>query len=317
MPRFSLRTSPVHCSGEESIRTLLSVGADPRQIDNLGYTVLHKAAISKHETAAGKVYCLIEVGAGPNNRALRSGEPPLQNAADKKIIVMAKALLDNGADMNILDHNGDSALLQSTHSNANDVKQLLLSRGADHTVWDSTGNSLLHGAALSGGCRTLDIFRNAKLRNIDPDARNRQNKTAMQLAYARTSAPVGFVDKFRERLADIRTRNAKHWEEQTQDHAIHQSVKWPQVVRPSWSVHLRRRFADRCRHMPMIGVKNAFKNVIPIAEFFTLALGFLRLCFVSTFSVAFQYSNLLLLRGRCSIREMGRDSEELVWWMAE
>ena len=203
--------SALHYAAEfctlESVKVLLKAGSDIHQVGQWGDSVLHCAARSML-TVERIISHLVGVGADPNAINF-TGESSLPFCTFSKNAEAAKALLDNGADINRLDNDGDSALLQSLFYGADNVTQILLSRGAIYTSWDSMGNSILHVAALSGSLKTLDILRDAKLQDVDPDAGSRQGQTALQLAQARLSNPEGFVEKLQELLMDIRIRNTE------------------------------------------------------------------------------------------------------------
>ncbi|MCJ1311681.1 hypothetical protein MMC25_005354 [Agyrium rufum] len=137
------------------------------------------------------------------------GSTPLLDVALRNNAKSAEALLTCGADINAVDDDGDTALLQSVFSHFDDVTKLLSSRGATYASWDSKENSLLHVAALSIGVRTINILLAAELKGIDPDAVKRTGKTAVEVAQKRPTKEEGLVHKFRELLADIRVRNSQ------------------------------------------------------------------------------------------------------------
>ena len=141
-------------------------------------------------------------------------------------VITAIALLDHGANIDLLDNGGDSALHDSIYFHSDNVTQLLLSRGATYSLWCSTGENVLHSIAKSGGNRTVDIMIAAGLHGIDPDALNRERKSASQLAQERGRTEKGFVEKLHELLEDIRARNA------TLENSIHK-VPTSQIS-PSW-----------------------------------------------------------------------------------
>ena len=94
-----------------------------------------------------------------------------------------------------MDNDGNTPLLQSVFSQADDVTQLLLFREATFTNWGSCG-LILHYVALSGGLRTLAILLAARLQGIDPDILNREGKTPLQLTQEREVKEHGSMVKF-------------------------------------------------------------------------------------------------------------------------
>ena len=209
---FAARSSDLEC-----VDLLLKAGADPRQQNGMGDSILHSKGYTGTFNAV-VVQRLIDAGADPNAKN-QYGASPLHASAAYNGVESAETLIRNGANINHMDDDGDSILLQSVFNTADDVTHLLLSRGASYTCWDSMGNSILHLAALSGSSRTIEILHNAKLHGVDPDAVNRQGQTVLQAALARKSKPDDFLQKLQELLADIRIRNAdlSRVEAQTRD----------------------------------------------------------------------------------------------------
>ena len=124
-------------------------------------------------------------------------------AAQYNMPVVAAALLDCEADIESRDNDGDSALHNALHYNNAGVISLLLSHRANYATWSSSGNSIFHTTAVGGSLNTIDILLAAKLKGVDPDAKNRQGLTALELAQQRETKPDGFLQKVRLLLADV------------------------------------------------------------------------------------------------------------------
>ena len=118
-------------------------------------------------------------------------------------------LLDYGADIEIADCNGDTALMESLFFNSDDSLKLLLERGADYSKTDSYGDPFLHDVAIYGGLGTIDVVADAKFKRLDIHALNKKGKTALELAREREVKPEGFVEAFEQLLA-----NLKAWEDE-------------------------------------------------------------------------------------------------------
>ena len=191
-----------------SVRILLETGANPSQVDDQGFNALHFTALRKHSHEDQTVIkYLLEKGVEINGQDL-SGSTPLAAAASSNKSFLAEALIDCGADMDLTDSEGDTALYNAVHFCYDDVTQLLLQRGANYTQINKSGNSLLHYSAISGTLRTLDILLAAELSNIATEMTNKHCQTPLQLAQERVGKPDGFVEKFQELLTGIRARNA-------------------------------------------------------------------------------------------------------------
>ena len=190
---------------------LIRAGSDSRLVNRYGENALHaldrqKSRSQSEQTAL--VFYLVAVGTDVNKRN-NWGATPLATAAQYSLPFVAAALLDCGADINSRDDEGDFAIHCALYFNNEEVIRLLLSRGANYTTWISTGNSIFHQAAISGNLNTIDILLAARLRDVDPDAKNRQGYTTLELAQQRERKPDGFVHRLRLLLVDVRSRNAR------------------------------------------------------------------------------------------------------------
>ena len=190
------------------MKLLLNAGANFNLSSNgLKDNALHYAA--EFQNSEETTNLLIAVGTDCGARNIYGSEPLGVTAVYDHDIVAA-ALLDNGADIDYMDNEGDTALLDSVYHNSDKVTKLLLSHGATCTSWFNTGDSILHLAAKSGGNKTIEILLAACLHGVDPDAVNREKKTTLQIAQERRGTEEGFVEKVQELLVDIRARNATY-----------------------------------------------------------------------------------------------------------
>ena len=162
-------------------RALSEAGAKPTLAICFEQNASHLVALSSNRQGAIRELTL--AGADPNTRD-RWGCTPLFNAARRNRIITTEALLDYGADINIVDNNGDYALFQSIFSHSDEVTQLLLSRKAIYVTVGSDG-TILHVAARSGGVRTIEILLVAELKGVNTDTLNPEGKTALQIAEER------------------------------------------------------------------------------------------------------------------------------------
>ena len=187
------------------VKLLLQVGADLTNVNDIGRNALHQAAYA-HD---GKEIIEALVAAGIDlDKADIHGTTSLSMAAHKSHAVSAETLLYLGANINCTDREGDTPLHESLFSNADDVTCLLIQRGAEFTT-NIYRQTELHYAALSGGRRTLSILRAApNLASLDPDARDKEGKTPLQIARDRETKPEGFVAEFQELLGGIRRQKA-------------------------------------------------------------------------------------------------------------
>ena len=92
------------------------------------------------------IKCLIIAGVNLHERD-RWGSMPSVITVFHNNVISALVLLDNGADIDSRDNDGDTPLYESVRHHADDVLQLLLNRGANYTLLNHFGGLILHLAA--------------------------------------------------------------------------------------------------------------------------------------------------------------------------
>lgn len=188
----------------DSIRLLLEAGADPNAAESsLGETALMWAAAENHPDA---IRTLVAGGADPSvaSRVLSlkpmdwlqigmvstvlpvGGWPPLLFAARENAKAAALALIEVGADPDIRDPDGLTALNIAVMNEHYDLAVALLEAGADPDAADRTGMTALYGAIEMANVGNmigrppvprmdehgaLDFVRAALAHGADPNAR--------------------------------------------------------------------------------------------------------------------------------------------------
>lgn len=148
----------------ESIKALVAHGADVNAAEQWqGQTVLVFAALQNHADA---VKMLVELGADVNARSKRLEFPefvfktagmiyavqpvgswtPLMYAARDGAIDAVRALAESGADLNLVDPDGTTALTLAIINGHFDTAVALLEKGADPNVADKNGMTPLYAA---------------------------------------------------------------------------------------------------------------------------------------------------------------------------
>ena len=147
----------------DAVRILLDHGADANTRESIyGETALMWASAENHPAAAK---LLIEHGAEVNARSTALKYPkdrfglegvitvlphgnwtPLMYAARQGSLGAARVLAEMGADLNLKDPDGTTALLLAIINSHYDTAALLLTKGADPNLADSTGMAALYAA---------------------------------------------------------------------------------------------------------------------------------------------------------------------------
>ena len=186
------------------LKLLLEAGASIAQKGRLGKNWLHYAAISA--LSCGLLEVLIAAGCDIKEKD-SYGSTPLNIAAQYSVSATINALIRYGSDINTTDLDGDCPLSAALFERRDENVQVLLNHGASYMIINNYGYTTLHCVALSGGLETLEILRSAKLTRIDPNAKDKKGRTALQLAKERCTKPEGFINLFLTLLFEIRCRN--------------------------------------------------------------------------------------------------------------
>ncbi|XP_059160749.1 serine/threonine-protein phosphatase 6 regulatory ankyrin repeat subunit B-like [Physella acuta] len=110
-------------SNEQTALKLLSRDPDLNVHTDEGYTALHFAAF---ESCTDVVRHMLQAGCNVNVQT-EEGHTPLMLAENKEISLL---LCDAGADVNLVDKNGDKALHMAIYRSEADVAQILINKGA-------------------------------------------------------------------------------------------------------------------------------------------------------------------------------------------
>jgi ankyrin repeat protein/predicted O-methyltransferase YrrM len=169
----------------ESIGILLAGGVKIDIRDADGNTPLHVAVLYRNPENLDEI-----LKANPDIDALNSeGYTPLHLAVQRPDNEKAIGhLLQQGADVNILDPTGRNALLVSLGSNQKEYISLLVSKGIDINSQDDSGNTAMH-YPLSNVLRdkrylpySTEIIKILMMEGADPHIKNKEGKSPMDLA---------------------------------------------------------------------------------------------------------------------------------------
>ena len=103
----------------------------------------------------------------------------LIQAADNDDIIRVRELLNQGADPNIRDIDGDTALIKATSWNHIEIVELLLDNETDPNIPDRFGSTALMIASYRGLTEMVRLLLN---RGADPNIQSEEDNTALIMA---------------------------------------------------------------------------------------------------------------------------------------
>ncbi|XP_063869199.1 ankyrin repeat and SOCS box protein 14-like isoform X1 [Scylla paramamosain] len=184
--------TPLHVAASEGyvegVRQLLT--ADDIEVESLshcGVSPLFLACLGKTESHKKVVDMLLSAGADPNMTKGDSWNVPLHAATENNSVEIVRALLDGGADPNIIAYKNTTALHAAAEVGALEVAQLLLEKGGMlNTSRDTSELTALHCLCFnySQNCEAvyndmLDLFLS---HDCDFDAQMNDGTTPLMLA---------------------------------------------------------------------------------------------------------------------------------------
>jgi ankyrin repeat protein len=164
-----------------TVQKLLANGASVNAANADGYTALHYAAQCRDVRV---VDALLKAGADVNARTKQNVTPLIASinmAWGKPEISLA--LINAGADVNVADSDGDTALWIATTESSSEVIRALLKKGANPNVQSKSlgfnGDTPLHMAARNGLVDAVKLLLNY---GANPAIRNAAGKTPLEVA---------------------------------------------------------------------------------------------------------------------------------------
>jgi uncharacterized protein len=161
----------------EVVRALLAGGANVRASSPDGYTALHAVAVDREAQIAE---LLLVAGADINARTTNNTTPLMASVcspySDAK---MSLTLIRSGADVNIVNSDGETALSCATASTLEVIEELL-KKGANPNIQSKrfSGETPLHKAALNGVKDAVEMLLRY---GADPTIRNDKGETPLDI----------------------------------------------------------------------------------------------------------------------------------------
>ncbi len=105
---------------------------------------------------------------------------------------IAKILLENGADINFQDNNGNTPLILAIKKKDLELVSFVVLQGADVNLANNEGITPLHQGAFSGNEKVVDFLLKAK---ADPHLKNNDGMSAYDFAIAKKNFAIAQLIK--------------------------------------------------------------------------------------------------------------------------
>ena len=165
----------------EAARLLVELGCNPHHLNNNNTSIVHSAA--EQGSLDFLRWALTELRCDVNRRDLASGYTPLMYALDSKANTAGRPavmqlLIEHGADVNVRDKDGNSALMWAVSSGLDDVAKLLVRHRADLTLANNEGTTpyTLHDWDGQDYRVTEDGHNDTQVRIIEEERKDRERR---------------------------------------------------------------------------------------------------------------------------------------------
>lgn len=143
----------------ELISFLIKHGGDVNGVDKNGYTPLISCAVHNRFIST---QILIDAGANPDIQEKRGRTALYIATRNSNGYDTAQTLLKNGANANLKTKEGDTPLLNAVHENDHKMVSLLLKYNTDPNIYDTQNNTALHKAVMRADLAMVKILLEGK-----------------------------------------------------------------------------------------------------------------------------------------------------------
>lgn len=168
---------------KDIVRLLLEKGADVNATDDEGRDVLKVATFDGNEVMA----MLLDKGTDINAKEGSRGWTTLMFAIGLGRVEAAKFLIERGADLEQKDIRGDTALGVAVYNGLNEFAEVLIEKGAKVNTYGISGMTPLMDAADTGN---IEMVRLLLKKGADTNLRNAIGQTALQIALMKNHKEV-------------------------------------------------------------------------------------------------------------------------------
>lgn len=175
------------------IKKLLKAGSDVNFINTEGYNALHLAIFTRNIDICKQI---INYNVNINTKTI-TGETALHIACNLETINIAEYLLNKSIDLNIQDYDNEyTALIYSVNRNNKKLVKLLLDNKANVNLQDYNGNTALHYSVIEDNQDIFNILMTSEISKniINVNLFNSDSKIPLHLAFNNKSVKF-YIDK--------------------------------------------------------------------------------------------------------------------------
>ena len=190
----------------EFFKYLEGLGVQPNVTDNDGVNPIHNLSYSTKDKGLFNYFITKGVSA---TTADNQGNTPLMNAASRNDLAIVEFFAANNS-VNAKNKEGKTALMNAVHSNGKDVVQFLINNGADTNIIDEDGNNLAYYLIDSYSKRNEKSFNEKwellTKKGLDITHLQKDGNNLLHLAVLKNDREL--LDKIANYKVDINAKNA-------------------------------------------------------------------------------------------------------------